>query len=140
MTNVSFKVDNPFTFNVDMLIQYHFHPKGSTNGGLDTKCVNRLDQPGCVPNNPSITAGCLKVGAGEIPFALVSVIFISNNPLLGQGGTDIVPYECCPIPPEDKTKPKVEYTFKIMCACPTVSRKLRGRPEETKDVVRRRKE
>ena len=128
---VSFKIDNPFDFAVDMLIQYHFHPKGSTKGGLDTNCTSRLNEPGCVPQSPSITAGCLNIGggvtagAGVVPFAMVSVIFISDNPSLGSGGTDVEPYECCPIPTGDLTKPMVEYTFKILCACPTTSRKLR---------------
>ena len=57
---VSFKVNNPFDFNVNMMIQHHIRPTGSTRGALDPKCVGRLDEPSCQPVSPDVTAGCIR--------------------------------------------------------------------------------
>jgi len=122
---VSFKVNNPFEFNVDMMIQHHIRPTGSTRGALDPKCVGRLNEPSCKPLSADVTAGCIRAG-NDPPFTLVSLFFISENPLFGEGGSGIEPYKCCPIPAEDVGKPIIEYTFKIECACPSIARHLRS--------------
>jgi len=120
---VSFKVDNPFDFPVDMFVQYHIKVEGSKSGALDPACDGNLMEPACNPNATPIKAGCIK---SETDFTIMSVFFISENALFGLGSTAVTPYDCCPIPPARKNKPIIEYTFKILCECPTTSRNLRG--------------
>jgi len=119
---VSFKIDNPFDFEVDMYIQYHSKAKASTSGALDPACVGRLEEPACNPSATSITAGCIK--GSTTPFTLVSVFFISENSLFGDGSSEVTPYECCPIPSSDLQLPIIQYTFKVLCECPVTSRQL----------------
>jgi hypothetical protein len=121
---VSFKVDNPFDFKVNMMVQYHNRPTGSINGALDPNCIGRVNEPACDPTSPAIKAGCRR-GHEGVPFALVSVFFVSENPLFGNGGSGIQPYKCCPTPAGDLDKPMIEYRFKILCGCPNVARQLR---------------
>ena len=128
---VSFKIDSPFDFNVDMFVQYHKKVAGSTAGALDPACATKLQEPGCNPSATPITAGCIKKPDGE-SFALVSVYFISSNSMFGTGGgSSVSPYQCCQVPASDAAKPIIEYTFKVLCSCPTSipSRLLRGRGE-----------
>ncbi len=118
---VSFKIDNPFDFEVDMYIQYHYKAVGSSNGALDPACDGNIKEPGCNPSATTITAGCIH---SETPFTIVSIFFVSNDPLFGTGSAKVTPYECCPIPDEDMNKPMIQYTFKLLCGCPTTSRQL----------------
>lgn len=120
---VSFKVDNPFDFAVDMFVQYHTKVEGSTAGALDPACDGSLMEPACNPRATPIKAGCIK---SDVDFTIMSVFFISDNTLFGTGSTAVTPYECCPIPPGHLKKPIIEYTFKILCECPSTSRNLRG--------------
>jgi hypothetical protein len=84
----------------------------------------RPDEPSCDPASPDVQAGCIRVG-DDCPFSLVSVFFVSENPLFGVGGSGIEPYKCCPIPAGDVDKPMIEYTFKILCGCPNTAQHLR---------------
>jgi len=116
-TEISFKLDNPFDFSVGMFIQYLNRPTGSTHGALETNCVGDPITSSCNPASLPIKAGCISAGV-QVPYTLVSVFFISQNPIFGGGGLNVKPYECCPIPAAEDGKPIVQYTFRIECGCP----------------------
>jgi hypothetical protein len=122
---VSFKVNSPFDFDTDFYVQYHTKAIASLSGALDPACDSYISEPGCNAAATKITAGCIE-GASGVPFALVSVFFISEDSMFKNGGDGVSPYECCDIPDADKSKPIIEYSFKVACGCPTTERLLRG--------------
>jgi len=116
-TEISFKLDNPFDFDVGMFVQYPNRPTGSSHGALETNCVGDPVESACNPASLPIKAGCYSAGV-HIPYTLIQVYFISDNPIFGGGGLNVNQYECCPIPAADDDKPIVQYTFRIECGCP----------------------
>jgi hypothetical protein len=118
---VSFKLDSPFDNKVDVYVQYHTHPYGSTSGALDPACKGMPQESACNPSAPSTTVGCIKPFDDKPAYSLVTIFFRDDH-----GTTSAVPYECCPVPAVDLGKPMIEYTFKILCECPDgTSRHLR---------------
>lgn len=118
---VSFKLDSPFEYKVDVYVQYHKHPEDSTGGGLDPACIGMPQEASCNPDAPSIKVGCIKPMDDKPAFSLVTIFFRDD-----QGTTGTVPYACCPVPAADVGKPMIEYTFKVLCECPDgTSRNLR---------------
>jgi len=131
---VSFKVDNPFDFAVDMYVQHHVFAQESVNGALDAACNKKLAEPACNENADTITAACIEHGGD--PFSLVSIFFVSNNSEITGEDSDAEPYECCH--QEESTKGSdygiVEYTFKVLCACPSEVRRGRRLRESKTDL------
>lgn len=118
---LSFQIDNPFDFEVDILVQFHSRPPEGGGYALDPACEASLNTPDCNPDVADIfTAACPPSrDPTKAASTIVSIFFISDNPLLGAGGgSDVQPFECCPIPDEDANKPMIEYTFQVMCECP----------------------
>lgn len=124
---VTFKVDNPFDFDVDMYVQYH-EKKGS-KGAFDPACLKDIQKPGCHTNADAITAACI-TPAGHTPFSIVSVYFVSTESIFANG-TDAKIYECCNQDANTLDNPVIEYTFEIKCECPMDSRNLRGAPADS---------
>jgi hypothetical protein len=121
---VTFKMDNPFDFNVDMYVQYH-EKKGS-KGAFDPACLREIQKPGCHTNADTVTAACI-APVGRTPFSIVSVYFVSTESIFANGGGAKID-QCCN---QEATTllnddPVIEYTFEIKCACPMESRNLRG--------------
>jgi hypothetical protein len=124
---VTFKVDNPFPFPVDMYVQHH--KKVGSHGAMDPACDKDLQQPGCDLFADAITSACIKPG-GETPFSIVSIFFVSTDTSFG-AGSGVEPYVCCDQEASTVGDPIVEYTFKILCACPMdARRRLRGQSED----------
>jgi len=128
---VSFKVDNPFSFPVDMYVQKHVFAAGSVNGALDADCEKSLQEPGCNESTELVTAACIENGAE--PFSIVSVFYVSNNAEITGEDSDAEPYECCHQDVATKTPEYgiIEYTYKVLCACPSVLRRKLRREEPT---------
>jgi hypothetical protein len=125
---VTFKVDNPFDFDVDMYVQYH-EKKGS-KGAFDPACLKDMQKPGCHTNADTITAACI-TPAGQTPFTIVSVYFVSTETIFNSGATDAKIYECCNQDESTLPNPVIEYTFEIKCECPMDSRNLRANPADS---------
>jgi hypothetical protein len=121
---VTFKVDNPFLFPVDMYVQHH--KKVGSHGAMDPACDKELQQPGCDLLADNITSACITPGTAT-PFSIVSIFFVSTDSSFG-AGSGVEPYACCDQEASTVGDPIVEYTFKILCACPLVDarRRLRG--------------
>ncbi len=63
-------------------------------------------------------------------FPFVSIFFVSTDSSFG-AGSGVAPYVCCDQEANTVGDPIVEYTFKILCACPMdARRKLRGQSED----------
>jgi hypothetical protein len=96
---------------------------------MDPACDKDLQQPGCDLFADAITSACIKPG-GETPFSIVSIFFVSTDTSFG-AGSGVEPYVCCDQEASTVGDPIVEYTFKILCACPMdIRRRLRGQNED----------
>jgi hypothetical protein len=118
---VSFKVDNPFNFNVDTYVEHEI--KVGSLGAKDPACLNDINSGHCDTEATEITAACMS-RPNEIPFAVVSVYFVSNDPCFGEGTVSAPPFECCEQTDATLDYPYVKYTFKILCECPATQRLL----------------
>jgi hypothetical protein len=120
---VIFKVNNPFPFPADMYVQHH--KRVGSHGAMDPTCDKELQQPGCDLLADDVTSTCITPG-DETPFSIVSIFFVSTDSSFG-AGSGVEPYECCGQEASTVGDPIVEYTFKILCACPMdARRRLRG--------------
>jgi hypothetical protein len=129
---VTFKVDNPFDFDVDMYVQYH-EKKGS-KGAFDPACHKDMQKPDCPSSAYTVTAACLTPAEHTpyfTPFTIVSVYFVSTESIFYNGATDAKIYECCNQDENTLHNPVIEYTFEIKCECPMDSRNLRGDPADS---------
>jgi hypothetical protein len=126
---ISFQVDNPFGVAMNMYVQYH--TLTGLAGAMTEECVAELGVPGCKPDGAPIIAACMgpKI-EGEQPFSVVQVYFVNEQNIWGEGNLPLAAVdECCHQDIGDITKPTVQYTFIIHCACQgmlTSSRNLRG--------------
>jgi len=129
---VSFQVDNPFDFDVDMYVQHRVFANGGVNGALDAACTKQVGEPACNEDTEAITAAC--IDHGENPFTLVSVFYVSNNDVISDEDSNAELYDCCHR--EESTTGAdygiIEYTFKILCDCPTSSRRMLRTPKSPK--------
>jgi uncharacterized repeat protein (TIGR01451 family) len=126
---ISFQVDNPFGVAMDMYVQYHT-PTGVA-GAMTEACVQELGVPGCKPDGDPIIAACIDPNVeGQQPFSVVQVYFVNQQNIWGAGNGPLATVdECCHEGIEEITKPTVQYSFIIHCACEgmlTSSRNLRG--------------
>jgi len=122
---VTFKVDNPFDFAVDMYVSHAVQAAGSTSGqALDQACDKAPQVPGCNPDASVITAKCISHPGGP-SFSIVTVAFVSNDSSIQT--SDAALYECCELEKGTESYGTISYTFEVLCECPPVDeqRKLR---------------
>jgi hypothetical protein len=114
---VSFQVSNPFDESADIYTEYHTPVAGSS--ARDGECDKELNvSPSAIASN-TITAECLVTpfSAGEVPFSIVSVYFVSALfPIMTIPGGAIVD-DWCDLEEGTDTFSAVEYTYQIDCGC-----------------------
>lgn len=121
---VSFSVDNPFDFPVDMYVQYETRVGQFST---DPSCEAELAKPACDADGASvITAACDDhPHLDRPPFALVNIYYVSREASFLSDGyvtnDDGYVYECCEQEEGTKGDPLVHYALKIDCGCPTAT-------------------